>query len=321
MDFKNKVILAPMAGVTDHAFRMIARQYGADYCVSEMISAAAVHYKDKKTASLAKLYAGDAPVGVQIFGHSPEFMGECARLISTNEYDFCESEVLPDVIDINMGCPVKKIVSSGDGSALMKNSNLCRKIISECVQKSSVPVTVKIRAGWDENSVHCVEIAKIAQDCGVVAITVHARTREQLYAPSANWDYIKAVKNAVDIPVIGNGDIFTAEDALNMFEYTGCDSVMVGRGALGNPFIFKEIKCKLANKSYTPPTNREIYEVIKAHVSALVAEKGERIGVCEARKVVSWYTKGMPQSAIARRSVNYAATEEEIYDILSALDA
>ena len=319
MDFKNKIILAPMAGVTDAPFRRIARRYGADYCVSEMISSVAVHFKDKKTALLAKIEKSDTPIGIQIFGHDPEIMGKCAYLVSRNEYEHCISDTPPDIIDINMGCPVKKIVSSGDGSVLMKDPALCGRIISECVKKSSVPVTVKIRAGWDKDSINCVEIAKIAEDAGASAICVHARTREQLYEPSANWSYIKAVRDAVKIPVIGNGDIFSAKDAADMMEYTGCDSVMVGRGALGNPFIFDEIKHRMLGKPYTPPDIFERIRVAKEHVSMLVSEKGEKIGICEARKHISWYIKGIPLAAIARRSVNYATTLDEMFNILDTL--
>ena len=319
MDFKGKIILAPMAGVTDASFRKIARRYGADYCVSEMISSVAVHFKDKKTALLAKTEKSDTPIGIQIFGHDPEIMGECACLVSRNEYEHCISDTPPDIIDINMGCPVKKIVSSGDGSALMKNPELCGKIISACVEKSAVPVTVKIRAGWDKDTVNCVEIAKIAEEAGASAVCVHARTREQLYEPSANWSYIKAVKDAVKIPVVGNGDIFCAEDAVNMMEYTGCDSIMVARGALGNPFIFDEIKRRLQEKPYTPPDISERIQVAKEHISILVSEKGEKVGICEARKHVSWYIKGIPSAAMARRSVNFASTLDEMFDILDGL--
>ncbi len=201
----------------------------------------------------------------------------------------------------------------------MKSPDLCGKIISGCVEKSAVPVTVKIRAGWDKSSVNCVEIAKIAEEAGASAICVHARTREQLYEPSANWSYIKAVKDAVKIPVVGNGDIFCAEDAVNMMEYTCCDSVMVGRGALGNPFIFDEIKHRLQGKPYTPPDIFERIQVAKEHISMLVSEKGEKVGICEARKHVSWYIKGIPSAAIARRSVNFATTLDEMFDILDGL--
>ena len=214
MDFKNKIISAPMAGITDRAYRVISRRFGADICISEMISSLAVHYEDKKTASLAHIENDDMPIGLQIFGHDPEIMKECASYLSNGNYKHKKNDLTPSFIDINMGCPVKKIISNGDGSALMKNPRLCGEIISSCVEGSSVPVTVKIRAGWSKSTINCTEIAKIAEASGASAITIHARTREQMYEPFADWDIIKSVKKAVSIPVIGNGDVFTANDCL-----------------------------------------------------------------------------------------------------------
>ena len=218
-----------------------------------------------------------------------------------------------------MGCPVKKIVSNGEGSALLKNPRLCSEIISACVKSSRVPVTVKIRAGWDKDSINCVEIARIAEESGAAAISVHARTREQMYEPYANWEYIKSVKDAVSIPVIGNGDIYSASDALRMLEETGCDSLMIGRGALGNPFIFDEIKCRTSGKIYTPPTISEKIDVALEHIRLLCEEKGEETGIREARKHIGHYTRGLKSSASARQRLNFAITYDEIYDILSSL--
>ncbi len=316
MNFKQNIILAPMAGVTDYAFRKIARRYGATYCVSEMVSSKAIHFKDKKTADLAEIKDDDRPLGIQIFGSDPKIMAESAYLLSTATYEHRKNDNIPNVIDINMGCPVKKIVGAGDGSALLRNPQLCGEIVKEVVNASAVPVTVKIRAGWDKDSVNCVEIAKIIEANGASAICVHGRTREQMYEPYANWDYIKAVKDAVSIPVMGNGDIFSAANAIKMIEETGVDSLMIGRGAMGNPFIFDEIKHYLENKPYTPPTVFEKVKVAMEQVSYMIEEKGERVAICEARKHLAWYLKGERGSASTRGEINHASTLEELKVII-----
>lgn len=315
MDFKNKIALAPMAGVTDRAFRKIAGSFGADFLVTEMISAKAVHYGDRKTATLADISSDVAPVAIQIFGHEPDIMAECVKKITQGE--LCKDGLVPFSIDINMGCPVKKIVTSGDGSALMKSPLLCGEIISACVSATTLPITVKIRAGWDEKSINCTEIAKIAEESGASAICVHGRTRAQLYEPFASWDYIKAVKETVKIPVFGNGDIFTATDAVKMLEQTGCDSVMVARGAMGNPFIFEEIKALINKKSYTPPTILDRINVSLEHLSLLGDTKGEAVAVCEARKHLSWYLKGAHDVSSVRQEINKASSLSELSSILN----
>ena len=315
--FKRKAILAPMAGITDYAFRQIAREYGADLCVSEMVSAKAMHYKDEKTAVLARIRPNDKPIGIQIFGSEPDIMAESAFLLSTNSYEHNLSDTPPDYIDINMGCPVKKIVSNDEGSALMKNPTLCGQIVKKCVDVSKIPITVKIRAGWDNDSINAVEIAKIAEDNGASAITIHGRTRAQMYEPYANWDIIKQVKNAVNIPVIGNGDIFTASDALGMYEETGVDSIMVGRGALGNPFIFEEIKCLLEGKTYTPPTFSQKIATARKQVELMIEDKSEHVAICEARKHLSWYIKGLKGCTDIKVAINKATTFDELNEILT----
>ena len=318
MNFKNAIILAPMAGVTDYAFRKVARQFGATYCVSEMVSSKAIHFRDKKTATLAEIKDDDRPLGIQIFGSDPKVMAESAYLLSTATYEHRKNDNIPNVIDINMGCPVRKIVTAGDGSALLKNPTLCGEIVKEVVNASQVPVTVKIRAGWDFDSINCVEIAKIAEANGAAAICVHGRTREQMYEPSANWEYIKAVKEAVSIPVIGNGDIFSAADAIRMLEETGVDSLMIGRGAMGNPFIFDEIQHYFDKKTYTPPTIFEKIKVARCQLEYMIEEKGEGVAICEARKHFAWYLKGERGSAAVRDAINHASTLDELNKIIDS---
>ncbi len=295
IETENNIFLAPMAGVTDKPFRRICKKYGAGMVYSEMISAKALHYKDKKTHELMSLAADEHPCAVQIFGSEPEIMAEAAEDVFLSG---------ADVLDINMGCPTPKIVNNGDGSALMKNTELIGKIVKAVSSVSKLPVTVKIRKGWDDESVNAVSAAKIAEESGAAAIAVHGRTRKAFYSGKADWDIIKEVKNAVNIPVIGNGDIWNAYDAKNMFDYTGCDAVMIGRGAQGNPFIFRQI-CELMKYGeviYNPSAAEKVRQALE-HVEMLVSEKGERRGVCEARKHIAWYLKGMNGASAVKSEI------------------
>ena len=316
--------LAPLAGVSDRAFRRVCRACGADFTVSEMVSAKALCYEQKKksvkersvSGQLASVMREELPMAVQIFGSEPDFMAEAARMIEANEYIGCMSEVPPSAIDINMGCPVKKVTGNGEGSALLKNPQLIGEIVTAVVKAVSIPVTVKIRAGWDSNSINAPEVAKIIEASGAAMITVHARTREQMYEPGVDRSVIKAVKEAVSIPVLGNGDIYTAADALSMMDETGCDGVMIARGAMGNPWIFSEIRAALEGKEYTPPPASERFEVALAQVQEMIAEKGERVGIAEAKKHLAWYCHGMEGAAAARGRLMQAASYDELAAIL-----
>lgn len=316
--------LAPLAGVSDRAFRRVCRACGADFTVSEMVSAKALCYeqrkKDPKTRSvsgqLASVMADELPMAVQIFGSEPDFMAEAARMIESNDYIGCVSQVPPSTIDINMGCPVRKVTGNGEGSALLKKPRLVGEIVTAVVKAVSIPVTVKIRAGWDSNSINAPEVAKIVEDAGASMITVHARTREQMYEPGVDRSIITAIKRAVSIPVLGNGDIYAAADALSMMAETGCDGVMIARGAMGNPWVFSEICAALDGRDYTPPPMAERFEVALAQVREMIGEKGERIGVAEAKKHLAWYCHGMEGAAAARGRLMQADSYDELAVIL-----
>lgn len=298
IDFKNGVFLAPMAGVADRAFRHMCKKYGADGVVTEMISSKATVFGDKKTKELARIEAFERPCALQLFGSEPETMAKAASLCM---------EFSPDIIDINMGCPVHKVVSSGDGSALMKNPQLAYEIMKAVVESvgDKVPVTVKIRRGFDKDHINAVEIACLAQKAGVDAVFVHARTREQMYAPPCAYSTIKDVKEAVTIPVIGNGDIYCAKDAARMIDETGCDGIMIGRGALGNPYLFAQVKALLENGTeLAPQSAKEKMADIKEHMSLLAKDKGETVAAAECRKHLAWYIKGVCGAASLRDEIN-----------------
>lgn len=297
------LFLAPLAGVTDYAFRTVCRENGAECTVTEMVSSKAVCFTDKKTTCLARIRSDDRPCGIQLFGSDPECMAKAAALLSGEE---------PDFFDINMGCPVPKVVNSGDGSALMKTPSLCGEIVNAVCSAVSVPVTVKIRLGYDRDSINAPSVAEICQQNGAMAVFVHGRTRAQMYSGKADYDAIRAVRQSVTVPVVGNGDIFCADDALHMLEQTGCAGIMVARGSLGNPWIFREIICRLEGREFTPPTAAEKIATIKKQTLLLAADRGDR-AIVEMRKQLAWYTKGMKGSAALRRDMNAASSVQDVF--------
>ena len=293
---ENNVILAPMAGVTDLPFRVLCREQGAGCVVTEMVSAKAVLYNNKNTRELLQIDPAERPAAVQLFGSEPDIMAEIAARLEEGPYDY---------IDVNMGCPVPKIVNNGEGSALMKNPERAKEVLTAMVKAVKKPVTVKFRKGFNDLSVNAVEFAKMAESCGVAAVAVHGRTREQYYSGKADWDIIRQVKEAVRIPVIGNGDIFTPEDAGRMLKETGCDGIMVARGAKGNPWLFGRINHYLDTGEVLPgPSMAEIKAMILRHGRMLVQFKGEGVAMREMRGHMAWYTKGMPHSATLRNEIN-----------------
>lgn len=307
VEIKGFAALAPMAGVADRAFRELCTDFGAAYVVGEMVSSKGITYNSEKSWELLELSEKERPAAVQIFGYEPDVMVKAA--------DFA-MRYHPDIIDINMGCPAPKIAGNGSGAALMKNPSLCGEIVRAVSNAVPVPVTVKIRKGWDKNSINAVEVAKICEESGAAAITVHGRTREQQYMPSADWEIIRLVKQAVRIPVIGNGDITSAEDAAKMFEQTNCDLVMIGRGALGNPWIFREINSLLGHdRPSLPVSDAERITVLLRHIRTLCEYKGESIGIREARKHSAWYFKGMKNAASLRKKAGMLESFDDLVEL------
>lgn len=304
----NNLILAPMAGVTDLPFRLLCKEQGAGLLCMEMVSAKAILYKNRNTESLLEIDPRENPVSLQLFGSDPEIISKIAHQIEDKPFD---------ILDLNMGCPVPKIVNNGEGSALMKNPKLAGEIIRETVKAIDKPVTVKIRKGFDDEHINAVEMAKIAEDAGAAAVAVHGRTREQFYSGRADWDIIRQVKEAVSIPVIGNGDLLTAEDVIAMEAQTGCDGFMIARGAQGNPWIFRQILHYFETGEHlVKPTLEEVTQMILRHARMMLEFKGEYIGIREIRKHAAWYTAGYPNSARLRVAINNVESFEALEELL-----
>ena len=305
---KSHAVLAPMAGVSDRAYRELCVRFGAAYCVSEMVSSKALSFNSKKSEELMEISDLERPCGIQIFGDDPKCMADAAQHALENK---------PDIIDINMGCPAPKISSNGSGSALMKNPRLCGEIVKAVTAVTDIPVTVKIRKGWDDDSVNAVEVAKICESAGAAAITVHGRTRQQYYKPPVDYDIIRAVRESVSVPVIANGDIDSAERAKEVMDITGCDLVMIGRATLGNPWIFSQINAYLENpnvKIHTPDLEERLGVMIE-HISKMVEYKGEHMAMLQARKLVVGYFKGMKGAAALRNEAGKIKTLDDLYEL------
>ena len=308
----NNLILAPMAGVTDLPFRLLCKEQGVGLLCMEMVSAKAILYKNKNTEELLAIDERELPVSLQLFGSDPDIISSIAHQIEERPFD---------ILDLNMGCPVPKIVNNGEGSALMKNPKLAGEIIAKTVKAIQKPVTVKIRKGFDDTCVNAVEMAKIAEASGAAAVAVHGRTREQFYSGKADWDIIRQVKEAVSIPVIGNGDLLTAEDVIAMYNQTGCDGFMIGRGAQGNPWIFRQVLTYFETGQHLPkPTFEEVTEMMLRHARMMLEFKGEYTGIREIRKHGAWYTAGYPNSAKLRVMINEVETYEQLEELLRTIN-
>lgn len=307
----NRVFLSPMAGVTDLPFRLICKQKGCGMLYTEMINAKALCYNDENTKKMTKIEDEEHPIAIQIFGSEPEYMGRATEILNSHSNE---------ILDINMGCPAPKVIKNGDGSALMKNPKLAEEVMKAVVKNSTKPVTLKIRKGWDDNNINAVEIAKIAEQAGISALAIHGRTREQYYSGEADWDIIKEIKQSISIPVIGNGDVFEIEDAINLLEKTNCDAIMIGRGAQGNPWIFNRINHYMNTGEILPkPTAQEKINTAIEHMKLAVEEHGEYVAVREMRKHIGWYIKGLKNSARYRDEINKLTDCEAVITKLKEL--
>lgn len=312
LNIENNVFLAPMAGVTDLAFRQLCREEGCGMVCTEMVSAKAILYHNRNTEELMRMEPGEHPAAIQLFGSDPQIMADIAKQVEERAFD---------VIDVNMGCPVNKIVQNGEGSALMQNPLLVGQIVEKMAGAVKKPVTIKIRKGFDDEHINAVEIAHIAQESGAAAVTVHGRTRRQFYSGKADWNIIREVKERLAIPVIGNGDIMCAKDAVRMLEETGCDGVMVARGCQGNPWIFGEIAhYKKTGQERSRPCLKEVKQMIRRHAKLLISYKGEFTAIREMRKHFSWYTAGYKNSASLRNRINFIESYEELEALLDEME-
>ncbi|MGL5378819.1 tRNA dihydrouridine synthase DusB [Clostridium sp.] len=310
LEFKNNVFLAPMAGVTDISFRGLCKEMGCGLVYTEMVSAKALHYGSENTQTLLRIADEEMPVAAQIFGNDPEIMAEVVKRHFNEREDIC-------ILDINMGCPAPKITKNGEGSALMKDPELAARIVQSVKAASTKPVTVKFRKGWDEDNVNAVEFAKRLEQAGVDAIAIHGRTKKQMYEGKADWDIIAKIKNSVDIPVIGNGDVFTPDDALRLKEHTNCDAIMVARGSMGNPWIFKQVERKLNGEEILEVTALDKIDMCLRHYDLAIKYDGEHKAVREMRKHASWYLKGLPKSSELRNKMNTMESSFEVKEILN----